>query len=180
MYWIDEVKEKIKRKNQILFSKDCEFLMDLTQFINEQNRRIVTLWALDLSKETAYYLKEKYPHENSPQKAVESAKLWAEGVIKMPQAKREILRCHAIAKTITNMEDIALFHAVGQGCSVVHTVKHAMGYPIYDLTAVVRRYGIDNCKEAVELRKCEYIEKLKYICSNYEKDNYTWAAFMLK
>lgn len=63
----------------------------------------------------------------------------------MPIAQRKILDCHGFAKEIDNKEDIATVHAVGQACSVVHTAGHAMGYPIYDLTSFVHRYGIDDC-----------------------------------
>lgn len=177
MDWIYEVRRKLK--NQILFSKDCEFLQDINEMIAAYDRRIVTLWALEMARETAQLLNEKYPGEDSPKRAAEYASLWVQGIIKMPAARREILRCHAFAKTITDMEDIALFHAVGQACSTVHTVRHAIGYPIYDLTAVVRRYGIDNCVEPVEKRKSEYIKKLQYIHDNFSDCNQSWAKFMV-
>ncbi|GAB6110097.1 putative immunity protein [Fusibacter bizertensis] len=33
--------------------------------------------------------------------------------------------------------DIALVHAIGQGCSTVHVKNHAMGIVFYTLTAIV-------------------------------------------
>ena len=41
----------------------------------------------------------------------------------MPVAKKAILECHAMAKELTDIADIALCHAIGQACSVVHTPK---------------------------------------------------------
>ena len=38
MAWLDDVKIKLKRKNQILFRKDCEFLEDLASLVEKQNR----------------------------------------------------------------------------------------------------------------------------------------------
>ena len=61
----------------------------------------------------------------------------------MRYAQRKILDCHAFAKEAGCKEDVALCHAVGQACSVVHTAGHAIGYPAYDLTAIIHRYGID-------------------------------------
>lgn len=100
--------------------------------------------------------------------------------MKMPVAKRAILDCHAFAKEITSLEDIALCHAVGQGCSVVHTEGHAIGLPIYELTAMVRKYGIENYKEPVQNRNQEYIERLLYWRENYKNFEGEWAGFMLK
>ena len=55
-----------------------------------------------------------------------------------------------------------------------------MGYPMYELSAIIYRLGIESCSEAVELRKREYIDKL--VCWNEHMCEYTgeWADFMLK
>ena len=180
MDWLEEVRGKLKRKNKVFFSKQSELLQDLLWMIEEQNRKVVILWALDLAEETVQELEKKYPQETRARKALESTKLWAEGHIKMPVAKKDILQCHAVAKELTSLEDIALYHAVGQACSVVHTVGHASGYPIYELTTIVRKYGIDNCKEAVEKRKSEYVDKLLYWIEHVDMEERTWASFITK
>ena len=98
----------------------------------------------------------------------------------MPLAKREILNCHAFAKQIVSLEDIALYHAVGQACGVVHAKGHAMGFPVYDLTAMIHCFGIENCKEQIEDRKQIYIDKIIYWKQNHKEYSGTWADFMLK
>lgn len=180
MDWFDEVKAKLNRKNQVLFSKDSIFLQDLEFLLRNQSHRVVVLWAFDCAEETVKKLEVKYPAENRPRIALETAKLWASGNIKMPVAKREILNCHEFAKEIRSLEDIALCHAVGQACSTVHTSSHAIGFPIYDLTAIIRKYGADNCRIPVEIRKQEYIEKIMYWRADYKSYTGTWADFMLR
>jgi len=132
--WLAEVKTKIRRKNQILFFKECLLLRDLRKLIEQTNRRALILWALELAEETALQLAEKYPEDFRPREAIAAARAWAAGEIKMPIAKRVILNCHAMAKELTDPADIARCHAVGQACSVVHTAGHALGYPMYELT----------------------------------------------
>lgn len=180
MDWIDEVNSKLKRKNQILFSKDSSLLQDLSLLLDNQNHRVVVLWAFELAEEAVKKLEEKYPAERRPRNALEASKLWAAGCIKMPVAKREILSCHAVSKEIQSLEDIALCHAVGQACGTVHASGHALGFPIYDLTAIVRSYGIAHCKTPVEIRKQEYIDKIMYWSSHYESYTGNWADFMLR
>ena len=180
MEWIEEVKAKIKKKNQVLFGKDSEYLQDLAELLQNQDHRTAALWAFDLAAESIAELKEKYPEEVRPEEALKAVRDWSAGKIKMRLAQRKILDCHAFAKEIDCKEDIALCHAIGQACAVVHTAGHAIGYPIYDLTAVVYRLGIDNCIEAVEKRRQEYIDRLFYWrehLSDYEGE---WADFMLK
>ena len=180
MNWLDEVQIKLKRKNQVLFAKDAEFLQDLAMLLREQNHRIVVFWALDLAAESVEKLEEKYPDETRPREALEAARAWAAGNIKMRLAQRKILDCHTFAKEISSKEDIALCHAIGQACAVVHTAGHAVGYPMYELSAIVYRLGIENCREAIERRKQEYIEKLFYWNEHVGDYEGEWADFMLK
>lgn len=180
MEWIDEVNTRLKRKNQILFSRDSILLQDLRFLLDSQNHRTVVLWAFELAEEAVKKLEEKYPAESRPRNALEASRLWAAGRIKMPVAKREILNCHSVAKEIQSLEDIALCHAVGQACGTVHASGHALGFPIYELTAIVRNYGIAHCKAPVEIRKQEYIEKLVYWGANYESFTGDWAGFVLR
>ena len=58
MNWIDEVQTKLKKKNQVLLSKDSPYLQDVRQLFQEQNHRVMVLWAFDFAAETIKELKE--------------------------------------------------------------------------------------------------------------------------
>ena len=180
MDWLDEARIKLKKKNQVLFAKNAEFLQDLTMLFRERNHRVMVLWALDFAAGSVAQLEEAYPDESRPREALEAARAWAAGKIKMRLAQRKILDCHALAKELDSREDIALCHAVGQACAVVHTAGHAIGYPMYDLSAIVYRLGIENCADAVEQRKREYIDRLFYWGEHSDDYEGEWAQFMLK
>jgi len=148
--WLDEVKAKLKRRNQILFGKDSLLLQELSLLISNSSRRSLTLWALTLTEQTVKVFEHTHPDDTIPRNTLVAAKAWAAGEIKMPVAKRAILDCHALAKEMTDPADSARCHAIAQGCSVEHTTGHALGLPIYELTAVVRELGVDHCREAIE------------------------------
>lgn len=180
MDWIDEAAVKMKKKNQVLFSKNSEYLQDLIMLFETQSHQVMALWAFEFAAESIAKLEEKYPEEKRPREALGAARDWAAGKIKMRLAQRKILDCHAFAKEIEDKEDIAICHSIGQACAVVHTAGHAIGYPIYDLTAMIYKYGIDNCRDAVERRKQEYIEKVIYWNEHLCDYQGEWADFMLK
>lgn len=180
MGWLDEVNIRLKKKNQVLFSKNSAFLQDLLLLIREESHQVLVLWALGLAAESVAVLGKKYPDEKRPEEALEAAREWAAGKIKMRLAQRKILDCHAFAKEISCREDIAHCHAVGQACSVVHTAGHAIGYPIYDLTAIVYRLGLEFCAEAVEQRRQVYIDRLLYWKEHACDDQREWADFLLR
>ena len=178
--WLTEVKAKAKRKNQILFSKDSLLLTDLCQLIAQANRRALILWALELAGKTTWELAEKYPEDHCPQEAIAASRAWAAGEIKMPIAKQAILNCHAMTKELNNPVDIARCHAVGQACSVVHTAGHALGYPMYELTAIVLEQGLDDCRDAVEHRVRYYEQRLHYWAEHEKSCSQNWASFLRK
>ena len=180
MNWIEEAAIKLKKKNQVLFAKNSDYLQDLNILFQSQNHRVLTLWAFDFAAESIKRLEEKYPQEHRPKEALVSAQDWAAGNVKMRFAQRKILNCHAFAKEINNKEDIAACHAVGHACPVVHTAKHAIGYQIYDLTSIIYRMGIENCVKAVEKRKQDYIDRLYYLIENQDDYKHEWAPFMKK
>ena len=178
--WLAEVKAKAKRHNQILFSKESALLDDLRHLIGQANRRAMVLWALELAEETARELAGKYPEDPRPLDAIAASRAWASGEIKMPIAKQAILNCHAMAKELADPADIARCHAVGQACSVVHTSGHALGYPMYELTAIVLELGLDNCREPIEQRVMYYKQRIRY-WMEYEKNcQQSWAGFLKK
>ena len=178
--WFAEVKAKAKRKNQILFSKDSLLLTDLCQLIAQANRRALILWALELAEETTRELAGKYPEDPRPREAIAASRAWASGEIKMPIAKQAILNCHAMAKELADPADIARCHAVGQACSVVHTAGHALGYPMYALTAIVLEHGLDDCRDAVEHRVRYYEQRLHYWAEHEKSCSQNWASFLKK
>lgn len=180
MDWLIDVENKLKRKNQVLFAKDSMFLADISALIDEQNHRTMVLWAFEFADETVRKLRERYPDEMRLETAVRLSKDWAAGRIKMPVAQRAILDAHAVAKEISSPEDIALCHAVGQACGTVHATGHAIGFPIYELTAIIRHYGVPECKEVVEKRKQQYKDRIYYWRENYKDLPYEWADFMTK
>ena len=98
----------------------------------------------------------------------------------MRPAQRAILDCHALAKELTRKEDIARCHGVGQACSVVHTPGHGLGYPLYDLTALVHQWGLEGCREAVEARLRAYETTLQTWSHRAETYPGPWAAFLQK
>ena len=178
--WLAEVSAKAKRHNQILFSKESLLLDNLRHLIDQSNRRALTLWALELAEDTVLQLAERYPEDLHPGEAIAASRAWAAGEIKMSIAKRAILNCHAMAKELTDPADISRCHAVGQACSVIHTVGHALGYPMYELTAIVLEHGLENCRDPIEQRVMYYEQRLRY-WTEYEKTcQLNWAGFLEK
>lgn len=86
--WMESVKARLKRKNQVLFSPKDDLLAPLALLLEGQDRRAVVLWAFALVEETVERLEQKYPGEDRPRAALELCRLWAAGTVKMPRRRR--------------------------------------------------------------------------------------------
>ena len=84
-----------------------------------------------------------------------------------------------MAKEVTSLTDAALCHAVGQACATVHTETHAIGLPIYELTAIVRDYGIEECTPYLKEKLSYYRLALEQCRKEADSPEYKWAPFLL-
>ena len=176
---LEDVKQKIRRKNQILFSRESASLQELLQLIRQQKHRTLVMWALACAEEPARILNKRHPDHKEPEQAILLCKEWAKGKIKMPEAKRALLKVHALAKKLADPADIALCHAVGQACATVHVETHTIGLPIYELTAIVRSLGWENCETAVKGKIAYYMERLQVYEKLVSSVAFEWADFLM-
>ena len=175
MDWQDVVNARAKRKNKVLFMPDDAIFDALAPLTERAGRRALVLWALSLAEEALPRMQALLPGETRPMDAVRLARQWSRGEVKMPVAKGAILACHAVAKEDVSAEAAALCHAVGQACAVVHARGHAMGFAVYELTAIARRAGTENCAPQIEARVCEYMKRLQEAQARAETDPGPWA-----
>ena len=173
-----DVEIKLKKRNKLLFSRDSQCLQDLIILIQIQNHRTLVMWALDCAKLPLSQFEAKYPDERRPRTCLELCEAWARGKIKMPIAKQAILDAHAVAKTIDDSEYGALCHAIGHAGATVHVETHALGLPIYELTALVLKYGKDNYQKAVSEKIDYYYHRLVHWQENTDKLELDWADFL--
>lgn len=175
--WYDDIIDCAYRKNQIWLRKTNPLMEELNKVLLTKSHKTIVLWSLSLANEVRDKLSHEVYTDKRPRIAIESATDWAFGRCKMKQARKDILSCHAVCKDNTSEIDSLYCHAIGQACSTVHTPKHALGLPMYELTAIGKLYGLSYCKDAILERYSHYINKLEF-CET-QVDKYAgWAQFM--
>lgn len=173
----EDVENRRKRKNSILFHENSPCLETLRSLVESQDRRVLILWIFDLIKGPVERLEQVCPNITTPKEAVRTCDKWSRGEVLMKDAKAAILACHRETKSLDDPESIALFHAIGQGLSTIHTKRHAMGFPIYELTSWVHRYQNDY-QDQVWKRIQEYIDTLRLCIANVDQIERPWADFL--
>lgn len=161
----------------ILFNRDSPCLSRLSSALEVADRRTIVLWALENATRVSDVLKASYPDDPRPSAAVSTCISWSMGDVLMPLAKRAILDVHAMARDVGSPADAALCHAVGQGCSCVHTSKHALGMPVYELTAAFIRGGGD--PKEIE-RLVRIYEDSLHLAGCSPVSSRRWAPFLIR
>jgi hypothetical protein len=114
------------------------YIQALLRLIETQSKSTLAHWAIDYAEGVILPLWSKdYPDDLRPQDALNAARAWLSGSIKLPQAKAAILKCHAAAREAeANHAAQAAARTVGQCASTIHSARHCIGLAFYGALAV--------------------------------------------
>ena len=98
---------------------------------NEQDHRLLALWAADCAEHVLPYFEEKYPKDDRPRKAIEAARAWTRGEIRVSEARTAALAAHAAARDADDAAARAAARAAGHAAATAHVAGHARGAALY-------------------------------------------------
>ena len=168
---------------KLLVTKNSTCLQPLAELIQKQSHKTLVLWSIECAEHVLPIFEEKYPLDVRPRKAVEAAKTWAHGEIKMPEAKRAAHSAHSAATEVVedNAAACAAARAAGHVVGIVHVATHAMGFIMYAVTAFIYAADAANDPDDVTAKECQWLYlRLQYWESNIGKVNDPWASFLSK
>jgi len=122
---------------KMLSDWNAEYIQSLVKLIDTQSKTTLANWAVNYAEKELLPIWQKYyPNDYRPQNAINAARQWLSGVIKLPQAKPVILQCHAAAREAgDNAAAQAAARAIGQSASTVHSARHCIGLALYGTVA---------------------------------------------
>lgn len=134
------------KSRKMLPNWEALYLQPLVKLIETQSKQTLAIWAVDYAERVLLPVWNKYdPKDRHPQGAIFAAREWLSGAIKLPQAKKAILDCHASAREAdANPAAQAAARAIGQSASTIHAAGHCIGLALYGaLAAAYDALGAD-------------------------------------
>jgi len=126
------------KPRKMLCNLEAEYTQALMRLIETQSKVTLANWALDYA-ETHYlpiYLKH-YPNDIRPKAAIDGAREWLAGNVKLPLVKPLILATHEAAREAEEIPAAqAAARAIGQSASTIHSATHSLGLAFYGAAAV--------------------------------------------
>lgn len=104
------------------------------------HHRLLAAWAADCA-ERVLPLFERHGPDESPGRAIATARLWAAEKIRVGEAQQAALAAHAAAREADHPAAIATARASGHAAATAHCADHSLGAAHYALKAVTANGG---------------------------------------
>jgi hypothetical protein len=126
------------KPRKMLCNLEAEYTQTLMRLIETQSKITLANWALDYAE--AHYLPiylKHYPDDPRPKSAIDAARDWLAGKVKLPAVKTIILETHKAAREAEAIPSAqAAARAIGQTASTIHAATHSLGLAFYGAAAV--------------------------------------------
>jgi len=103
--------------------------------VTAEEHRLLTLWATECAEHVLYLFEKDHPEDDRPRKAIEAARAWLRGELKMTEARRFAFAAHAAAREAKNPNAIAAARSAGHAAATSHVASHAKHAASYALKA---------------------------------------------
>jgi hypothetical protein len=102
--------------------------------LEDGDHHLLALWAADCAEHVLPLFEQAAPGDARPRQAIELARAWARGEVKMMQARDGAFAANAAARAVTGAAREAA-HAAGQAAPVAHVAAHYLGAAAYAIKA---------------------------------------------
>jgi hypothetical protein len=102
--------------------------------LTDADHRLLALWAALCAEHVLPLFEAEQPADPRPRQAIELARAWARGEIKMTQSRNSAGHAQAAARVLTGAARHAAF-AAGQAAAVAHVAAHELGAAAYAIKA---------------------------------------------
>ena len=102
--------------------------------LTDSDHRLLALWAAVCAEHVLHLFEAARPSDPRPRQAIEQARAWARGEIKMSQARAAGGHAQAAARELSGAARHAAY-AAGQAAVVAHVAAHELGAAAYAIKA---------------------------------------------
>ncbi|MDR1131804.1 MAG: immunity protein Imm5 [Oscillospiraceae bacterium] len=106
--------------------------------LTDGKHRLLALWAAECAEHVLHIFEAVCPNDDRPRRAVEAARAWVRGEIKMTEARDLAGAAQGAAREVTGESEAARLAALsaGQAAVVAHVAAHELGAAAYAIRAV--------------------------------------------
>lgn len=122
--------------------------------LTDANHHLLALWAADCAAHVLHFFEAVQPDDHRPRQAVEAARAWTRGEIRMTEARTAAGHANAAARDLSFAARYAAY-AAGQAAAVAHVAAHELGAAAYAIRAA-RAAAPEGESDSAGRRECEW------------------------
>jgi hypothetical protein len=122
--------------------------------LTDADHQLLALWAASCAEHVLDLFESAQPEDPRPRQAIEQARAWVRGAIKMSQARAAAGYANAAARDLSGAARHAA-HAAGQAAAVAHVAAHELGAAAYAIKAA-RAAAPAGAGERAGRRECQW------------------------
>ncbi|HEX5467369.1 MAG TPA: hypothetical protein VFW92_11935 [Candidatus Limnocylindrales bacterium] len=103
--------------------------------LSDEDHHLLALWAADCAEHVLPLFQEVRPDDDRPRRAIELARAWARGEIRMTESRTSAGHADAAARDLRGAARHAAY-AAAQAAAVAHVPAHELGAAAYAIRAV--------------------------------------------
>lgn len=92
--------------------------------IDEKNHKRLAIWAADCAEQVLPFFESRY-QDDRPRKAIEAARAWVRGELKISETRLFAFAAHAAARDANSCEAKAAARSAGHAAATAHVPSHA-------------------------------------------------------
>ncbi len=104
--------------------------------LDETHHRLLAAWAADCAEHVLPLFTSKYPDDERPRRAIETARAWSRGQATVLQAREAACAAHAAARSASDPAAIQVARAAGHAAATAHMADHELGGAMFAIRAV--------------------------------------------
>lgn len=122
--------------------------------LTDDDHRLLALWAASCAEHVLDLFESVRPEDPRPRRAIEQARAWVRGEIKMSEARTSAGKANAAARDLVGAPRHAAY-AAAQAANVAHVAAHELGAAAYAIKAA--RAAVTAAEaEAAGRRECRW------------------------
>ncbi|MEU6040324.1 putative immunity protein [Actinomadura sp. NPDC047616] len=122
--------------------------------LTDEHHRLLAEWAVLCAEHVLHLFKQEQPHDTRPSDAIEIARAWIRGEVRMRDAHQAAFTANAAARGLPAPAKFAAL-AAGQAVAVAHVAAHDLGAAAYAIRAVVAAAAASEA-EAARIRERDW------------------------
>jgi len=104
--------------------------------LDEATHRLLAAWAADCAEHVLPLFAARYPDDDRPARAIETAHAWSRGEVDVTDAREAAFAAHAAAREATDPVAREVARACGHAVATAHMADHELGAAFYAIRAV--------------------------------------------